>query len=88
MNFLVSSSCHLKKDLFSPITLASERAKQNLHLLMFDGSEMENLIEDWLGYIPRLNNMVIPARDNCHFLFDASRVMTQAEHLAKHVQVC
>lgn len=38
---------------------------------MFDGSEKGNLIEDWQGYIPRFNNMVIPARDNSHFFFDA-----------------
>lgn len=55
---------------------------------MFDGSEKGNLGEDWLGYIPRLNYIIIPARDNCHFFFDASRVMAQAEHLAKHIQVC
>lgn len=55
---------------------------------MFDGSEKGNLIEDSLGYIPRLNNMVIAARDKCHFFFDASRVTAQAEHLAKHIQVC
>lgn len=54
---------------------------------MFDGSEKGNLIEDWLGYTSRLSNMVIPARDNCHFFFDASRVMAQAEHLAEHIQV-